>query len=82
MNAVKVLTLLLALSGALNAAFAVGITARHAGAGASPGHPHRRRCGRHPSGYLLHGRLRLPLITTWPWPPVTGDSVKLPGSSG
>jgi hypothetical protein len=33
MNAVKVLTLLLALSGALNAAFAVGITARHAGAG-------------------------------------------------
>ena len=33
MNAVKVLTLLLALSGALNAALAAGITARHAGAG-------------------------------------------------
>lgn len=33
MNAVKVLTLLLALSGALNVAFAVGITARQACAG-------------------------------------------------
>jgi hypothetical protein len=33
MNAVKVLTLLLALSGALHVAFAVGVTARHAGAG-------------------------------------------------
>ncbi len=33
MNEVKVLTLLLALSGALNVAFACGITARHAGAG-------------------------------------------------
>jgi hypothetical protein len=33
MNAERVLVLLLALSGALNAALAVGITARHAGAG-------------------------------------------------
>jgi len=33
MHMVQVLTLLLALSGALNVAFAVGITARHAGAG-------------------------------------------------
>jgi hypothetical protein len=33
MNAERVLTLLLALSGALNVAFAAGITARHAGAG-------------------------------------------------
>ena len=33
MHAVQVLTLLLALSGALNVAFTAGITARHAGAG-------------------------------------------------
>jgi hypothetical protein len=33
MNAERVLTLLLALSGALNVAFAVGIIARHAGGG-------------------------------------------------
>lgn len=33
MHAVQVLTLLLALSGTLNVAFATGITARHAGAG-------------------------------------------------
>jgi|SoimicMinimDraft_17_1059745.scaffolds.fasta_scaffold204842_1 hypothetical protein len=33
MNAERVLALLLALSGALNVALAVGITARHAGAG-------------------------------------------------
>jgi hypothetical protein len=33
MNAERVLVLLLALSGALNTALAVGITARHAGAG-------------------------------------------------
>jgi hypothetical protein len=32
MNAAKILALLLALSGALNIAFAAGITARHAGA--------------------------------------------------
>ena len=32
MRATQILTLLLALSGALNAAFASGITARHAGA--------------------------------------------------
>jgi len=30
MHAVQVLTLLLALSGALNVAFAIGVTARHA----------------------------------------------------
>jgi hypothetical protein len=35
MNAVKILTLLLALSGALNVAFAAGITARYAGAGSA-----------------------------------------------
>jgi hypothetical protein len=33
MNADRVLTLLLALSGALNVALAAGITARHTGAG-------------------------------------------------
>ncbi len=33
MHAVQVLTLLLALSGALNIAFTAGITARHAGVG-------------------------------------------------
>ena len=33
MNAERVLALLLALSGALNVALAVGITVRHAGAG-------------------------------------------------
>jgi hypothetical protein len=33
MNAERVLTLLLALSGALNVAFAAGIAARHGGAG-------------------------------------------------
>jgi hypothetical protein len=33
MNALRILTLLLALSSALNVAFATGITARHAGAG-------------------------------------------------
>jgi hypothetical protein len=32
MHATQILTLLLALSGALNTAFAAGITARHAGA--------------------------------------------------
>ena len=32
MHTIQVLTLLLALSGALNAAFSAGITARHAGA--------------------------------------------------
>jgi hypothetical protein len=32
MNAIRVLTLLLALSGALNVALTAGITARHAGA--------------------------------------------------
>jgi hypothetical protein len=33
MHTVQVLTLLLALSGALNVAFTVGLAARHAGAG-------------------------------------------------
>jgi hypothetical protein len=35
MNAERVLTLLLALSGALNVALVAGITARHTGAGAA-----------------------------------------------
>ncbi len=33
MHAIQVLTLLLALSGALNVAFMAGVTARHAGVG-------------------------------------------------
>ena len=57
MNAERVLALLLALSGALNVALAVGITARHAGAG----HPDRRWRRRDRHGHLLRRSIRLPL---------------------
>ena len=61
MNAVRILTLLLALSVAVNVAFAAGITARLAGVAA--GHPDWRRGRRDRHGHLLRCSRRLPLIT-------------------
>ena len=65
MHTGQVLTLLLALSGALNVAFAAGFTARLAGIGArpGPGHSHRGRRRRRHHG-LSCRCIRLPLTAS------------------
>jgi len=63
MHTVQILTLLLALSAALNTAFAAALTARLAGASLAQAIMTAGRRRRHPHGRLLRRRLRLPLTT-------------------
>ena len=63
MHTVQVLTLLLALSGALNVAFIAGLTARFAGAGPAQAIL-TGAARRHHHGDLLRRRIRLPLTMT------------------
>ena len=68
MHAIQILTLLLALSGALNIAFTAGITARQARRQPRPGHPHCRRRGESPWP-----------SSSPPYPPTTDQEPRIAG---